>query len=476
MNKNKSQSKQIRVRFAPSPTGVLHIGSVRTALFNYLFAKQNNGKFILRIEDTDKERSKKEYEEDILAGLKWLGMEGDEFYRQSDRGEVFKKHIQKLIADGKAYVSDETTNESKNSEVATDQEIQKNENEVNFINPKKKEGEKRSSVIRFKNPNTVVTFNDVVRGEIKFDTTELGDFVIAKDEDTPLYHLTVVVDDFEMGITHIIRGEDGISNTPRQILIQEALGAPRPVYCHIPLILAPDKSKLSKRHGAVAVTEYKKLGYLSEAIINFIAFIGWNPGTEKEIYSIDELIQDFSLEKIKKGGAVFNVEKLDSVNKEYLKKLSTDELAEMLIEYLPEELKQKAELDKSLWQKIVEIEGERLNRLSDIQNIELNYFFNQSEYDAEKLMWRQEKDLVNTKEYLEKIIELLNLLDEKDFTSHNIKEKVWAYAEEKGRGNVLWPFRMALSGQDKSPDPLILAEILGKKETTKRLKVAVEKI
>ncbi|KKT38587.1 MAG: Glutamate-tRNA ligase [Parcubacteria group bacterium GW2011_GWA1_44_13] len=248
---------KVITRFAPSPTGVLHIGSVRTALYSWLYARQNNGKFILRIEDTDKERSKKEFEDNIIDGLNWLGLKHDEFFRQSDRSVFYKERIIELIAKGAVYVSKEEP----------------------------KEPGERAEVIRFKNPNKVVTFRDEVRGDISFDTTELGDFVIAKDFDTPLYHFAVVVDDFDMGVTHIIRGDDAISNTPRQILIQEALGAPRPVYTHLPMILAPDKSKLSKRHGALAVTEYREEGYLPEAIINFVALMGWNPGNDQELLS-----------------------------------------------------------------------------------------------------------------------------------------------------------------------------------------------
>ena len=253
-------SKKIVTRMAPSPTGKFHVGSVRTALFNYLFARQNGGKFILRIEDTDKERSKKEFETDIIEAFDWLTLEYDEFYRQSERTEIYKKHIQKLIDDGFAYISKEEATEEK----------------------------QRSEVIRFKNPNKVVKFNDLILGDIEVDTTDLGDFVIAKDLENPLYHLTVVVDDGIMEVSHVIRGQDHISNTPRQILILEALGFQRPIYAHIPLILAPDKTKLSKRHGALATLEYRDIGYFKEAILNFMAMIGWNPGDDREIFSKQE--------------------------------------------------------------------------------------------------------------------------------------------------------------------------------------------
>ncbi len=247
MNTNK---EKIVVRYPPSPTGLFHIGNARTFLFNYLFAKQNNGQVVFRLEDTDKERSKKEYADDIIENLKWLGIEPDfsTTVRQSERKDVYKKYLEKLIVEGKAYLSKEETIE---------------------------EGQ-RDEVIRFKNPNKKIKFNDLIRGDIEFDTTELKDFVIAKSLDEPVYHLAVVVDDFEMGVTHVIRGDDGISNTPRQILIQEAIDAPRPIYAHLPLMLAPDGTKLSKRkHGEqVSVSFYRNSGYLPEAMINFLAMVG----------------------------------------------------------------------------------------------------------------------------------------------------------------------------------------------------------
>ncbi len=438
MSNNKNQ--QIITRFAPSPTGTLHVGGARTALFNYLFARQNNGKFILRIEDTDKERSKKEFEEDIINSLKWLGINWDEFYKQSERTEIYKKYLEKLLKENMAYVSEEPKGNSK-------------------------------SVIRLRNKNKKISFDDLIRGKIEFDTTELGDFVIAKDKETPLYHFAVVVDDSEMGVTHVIRGEDHISNTPRQILIQEALGFPRPIYSHIPLILGPDRSKLSKRHGESSVIEYKDLGYLPEALNNFIAFLGWNPGTEKEIYSMEELIKDFSLKKIQKSGAIFNIVRLDWINKEYIKNIDISKIKKWITSYIPEE---------KINNLIVNLLKERINKLSDIKNLyeagELNYFFKQPEYEKEKLLWREEKDLNNTKSILEKAIDIIKDVNEENFTQENIKSAIWPYAEEKGRGNVLWPIRMALTGLNKSPDPFVVSEIIGKKEVLKRLEYAKIKI
>ncbi|MBU3968680.1 glutamate--tRNA ligase [Patescibacteria group bacterium] len=449
--KNKNVKNNVVVRFAPSPTGYLHIGGARTALFNYIFARQNNGKLILRIEDTDRERSTKEYEKSIVDTMDWLELDYDEIYRQSERTEIYKKYLKKMIDDGSAYVSKE----------------------------KPEKGGGRDEVIRFKNPNKKVIFNDLITGDIEVDTTDLGDFVIAKDLETPIFHLTNVIDDHEMGVTHIIRGQDHISNTPRQVLIQEAIGAQRPVYAHIPLILAPDKSKLSKRHGAVNVVEYKNSGYLSDAIINFLAFLGWNPGDEREILTREELLKEFKMEKVQKGGAVFNIEKLNWFNKKYIQMLSDKKFEEFVNEFMPEEIKKFPDYNKKI-NKIIPIIKERIEKFVDIKDMhergELKYFFEQPEYEIKSLMWRDEKNIQDTKKHLEKTLNLLEKMQDNNFNSVSIKDAIWNYASEKGRGNVLWPMRYALSGLEKSPDPFILAVLLGKEETSNRIKTAIKKI
>ncbi len=449
--KENSSDAPVVVRFAPSPTGTLHVGSARTALFNYVFAKKLGGKFVLRIEDTDQERSKKEYEDNILEGLAWLGISHDELYRQSERGDVYKKHLEKLVESGAAYISKEEA---------------------------KAEG-KSAEVIRFKNPNKEITFTDIIRGDITFDTTELGDFVIAKNMDRPLYHLAVVVDDFEMGITHVIRGEDGISNTPRQMLIQDAIGAPRPQYAHLPLILGEDRSKLSKRHGAVSVTEFREQGYLPEAMVNMLGLLGWHPAGDEDIFTMKEFIQDFSLEKVQKGGAIFNMEKLDWVNKEHLKKLPLADLMEQIEAYIPKNIRELSGYSKERLEIIVPLIMERISKLGEVATMaeggELSYFFTAPEYsEPEKIVWKKDTR-EEAKKHVEKLLELLGAMDEKNFNAETVKEAVWGYAEEVGKGNVLWPLRYTLSGQDKSPDPFTLAEVLGKEETLSRLS-AVSKI
>jgi len=428
-----SQISQVVTRFAPSPTGVLHIGGARTALFNYLFTRQNKGKFILRIEDTDTERSKPEYEEDIIAGLKWLGLEWDEFFKQGERKEIYKKYLKKILEENKAYFE--------------------------------------GKAIRFKNPKKKVIFSDLVRGKIEFDTTELGDFVIAKDEETPLFHFAGAVDDFEMGVTHIIRGEDHISNTPRQILIQEALGFSRPAYSHLPLILGSDRTKLSKRHGAVSLNEYRRDGYLAEAIINFLTFLGWNPGDEREIFSKEELIKEFSLKRIQKGGAIFNVEKLDWFNSQYIRKMDIDGLAELCAPYLVRVTRNE---ERGKIKKIIGIQQERINKLSEAGE-GIDFFFKEPEYPESILIWKN-SDKNKTVIYLEQLVKILCDIEDNGFTKDNIKNTVWDYTEKEGRGNVLWSFRVALTGLEKSPDPFIVAEILGKSETLKRLENAKLKI
>jgi len=450
-----ANDNKIVVRFPPSPTGFLHMGNARTLLFNYLFAKQNNGKIVFRLEDTDKERSKEEYAQDIIDNLKWLGIEPDSLVaiKQSERGGIYKKYLEKMISEGRAYFSKETVVE---------------------------EGQ-RDQVIRFKNPNKKIVFNDLIRGDIEFDTTELKDFIIAKSLEEPVYHLAVVVDDYEMGVSHIIRGDDGISNTPRQILIQEAIGAPRPVYAHLPLILAEDRTKLSKRkHGEkVSVTFYRNAGYLPEAVINFLALIGWNPGDEREIFSKEELIKEFSLEKIQKGGGIFNVERLNWYNREYMKKLPIKDLEIRIAE----ELKIQ---DEVFVKKITPIIADRINKYSDIKELErgeLSFFFKEIEYAKEMLLWKpaspaggKEPDLIKTKKHLEEVVKFLSGLDENEFNQDKIKEAIWTYAEKEGKGNVLWPMRIALTGLDKSPDPFAVAGVFGKNKTIQRLNYAIGKI
>ena len=448
------KNPKIVTRFAPSPTGYFHAGSYRTALFSCIFARQNEGKFILRIEDTDKERSKKEYEENILESLEWLGLKYDAFFRQSDRTEIYKKYIQKLIDTGHAYISKETA--FPESAVAKEKDPTKTP--------------LRAEVIRFKNPKKKVAFDDLIRGKVEFNTTELGDFVIAKSIDEPVFHLVVVVDDIEMGITHIIRGEDHISNTPRQMLIYEALGVTPPIYAHIPLLLAKDRSKLSKRKGAVPISEYRRRGYLPQAIVNYLALLGWHPVDDKELFTFDELVKKFDLSRVQKGGAIFDDEK-------YMLKLDDKEFIDLASPFIPEWLSSSSDLNHRL----IPILKEKVTSFGDIAAMlgvsgELGFVKEIKDYPSEMLLWKKEPDPKSSKEHLEKSLEIITGLSEKGFTADVIKVALWSYAETAGKGNVLWPLRVALTGQERSPDPFVCAFLLGREGSIKRIENAISKL
>lgn len=410
----------------------------------------------MRIDDTDKERSKKEYEEDIIKGFKLLDLEWDnkETIRQSERTSIYKKHLEKLLAENKIYFSKEEP-ASVPMDIGTTA--------------------RRREVIRFRNPNKKIEFDDVIRGKVSFDTTELGDFVVAKTLDEPIYHFASVVDDFKMGITHVIRAEEHLSNTPRQILIQEAIGAERPIYGHVPLILAADRSKLSKRNGAVALKDFLAAGYLPEAILNYLALLGWHPAGNREIFTKDELIKEFDLSRVQKGGAIWNTEKLDWVNKEHLKKMNK----KLRITNYEKELKKVGVeiFNKEILEKIEPILTERINKFGDIKTMaeggELTYFFQMPEYPKEMLLWKKDKDASRTRERLQKFRQRLNLCLNSGFNLKELSENLMALAEKEGRGEVLWPLRVALSGQEKSPDPFTLLEIFGREESLARLDKAI---
>jgi glutamyl-tRNA synthetase len=454
--------KKVVVRFPPSPTGLFHVGNARTFLFNYIFSKQRGGQIVFRLEDTDKERSKKEYGDDIIENLKWLGIIPDfsTTVRQSERSAIYTKYLQKLIDEDKAYISKE--------------EI-------------KEEGQ-RAEVIRFRNPGKKIKFNDLIRGDIEFDTTELGDFVIAKSMDEPIYHLAVVIDDFEMGVTHVIRGEDGISNTPRQILIQEAIGAPRPIYAHLPMMLAADKTKLSKRkHGEkVSVSFYRNAGYLPEAMVNFLAMVGWNSGTDQEIFNMEDLIEAFDIHKVQKSGAIFNTEKLDWLNREYiLRSTKEEQMSNFKFQIAKTKFGNNEKLTaEGFTEKLLKIFLDRIHRWGEVREIietgEFDYLFEKPILNKEKICWKKQNPEV-AKENLQKVLEILKtspptplLGKERGDTTISVWSEILKFAEEKGKGDVLWPLRYALSGKEKSPDPITLLDILGEEESQDRIKTAID--
>jgi len=512
--------KNPRTRIAPSPTGFLHIGTARTALFNYLFTKKNNGKFILRIEDTDKERSSKKYEKDIIEGLKWLNIQWDEGvspddsreeigdygpYRQSQRKETYTKYIKKLLKEGKAYYCFCTK-----EELEAQKQYQLSIGQPPKYNGKcrglsKKEVEKnlkanKPYVIRFKTPGENISFNDLIKGKIEFDTNLLGDITIAKDEKNPLYNLAAVIDDYEMKITHVLRGEDHLSNTPKQIILFKAMGLDIPKYGHFPLIFGPDKTKLSKRHGTVSVNQYKEKGYLSEAIVNFISFLGWNPGSEKEIYSLNVLEKEFSIEKVQKSPSIFNIKKLDWLNGFYIRNKSLDRLTELCIPYLdliesifvseehlvgigPVDIKQKfviketgERIEFEYLKSVISLYQERLKYLSEINELTDFFFKKQIEYEKQLLIWKDasEKEVRAVLEGLEGV---LKPISSQNWVKDRLEEILLKQAEKAGdRGKILWPLRVALTGKKSSAPPFDIAEVLGKEKTLLRLRQAKEKL
>lgn len=433
-------NKKIKTRFPPSPTGLFHVGSARTAIYNFLFARQNGGEFLLRIENTDKERSSVEYEKNILDSLSWLGLNFDgEVLKSSERTEIYKEKMWTLIKNGSAYISEE------------------------------KEGANKE-VVRFRNPGGKIKFSDLIRGEVEMHVGELGDFIIARNINEPLYHLAVVVDDLESRITHIIRGEDHISNTPRHILLFEAFGYEKPIFAHLPLILASDRSKLSKRkHGeSVSLDFYRKEGYLPEALINFLVLLGWNPGNDREIFSMDELMKEFSLERVQKSGAIFDIRKLDWMNGEYIRKKSITELMEIAKPFVGDFLKFPIFNDQ--FSKILKLEQPRLKKLLGLSE-KIAYFFKAPEVNLELLRWKNQTD-EEIKTSLKASKEIIENFD-KNFTKENLEPVFLKKSEKMGdRGRLLWPLRAALSGEKTSPGPFEIMDILGKKESLKRIENA----
>ncbi len=436
----------IITRIPPSPTGRLHIGTARTALFNYLFARHNNGTVIFRSENTDRTRSKKEFEEEIVEGLTWLGISWDSSSRQSEHGERYRELLERLVGEGKAYLSSE---------------------------PSKDNPENTLELVRLRNSGKDITFYDEIRGDITFNTTELGDFVIARSLNDALYHFAAVVDDIDSGVTHVIRGEDHISNTPRQILIQEALGATRPAYAHLPLILDEKRAKLSKRTGATSLVEYRTEGFLPGALVNYFALLGWNPGTEQEYFSMPELIEAFSFAGVQKGGAVWNREKLLSVNQHWMRQLSDEDFIARGNLTAPDDVQLR---------KAIPLLKERTHTFQEAREMlerELSCLFAEPVLDRNQLVAKEPVDRPGmTKSALESLLEPLKSLPE-GVSAEVVKSTLMPLAEAEeakgkgGRGAVLWPLRYALSGQERSPDPFTLVAILGPHEVISRVEKAI---
>src|SRR3989338_2215366 len=451
-----NKSSQIKVRVAPSPTGLLHVGTAQSAVFNYLFARKNGGEFHVRIEDTDEERSTKEFEKDILAGFEWLGVRPDgQIRRSSDNKQNYRKFLEQLLESGHAFWCGHSKEELEDE---NKRQIE-NKEAPRHVCGHRDEERKEGQVIRLKTDSSStreIVFNDLIRGEVRFRESLLGDISIARNLDSPLYHFAVVIDDIELGATHILRGEDHISNTPKHILIYEALGRPAPTYAHLPLLLAPDRSKLSKRHGIVSLNEYKK-DYLSDAVLNYLAAISHS--YDKDVLSSEELIEGFDISKVHKSGAVFDIKKLNWLNSQYVKMLTPDELrAATKISEIPDAA--------------VALITERLEKLSEAG--EYDYLWREPEYDKSLLIWKDSsvdavlKSLKETKE----LIESFNYEDGKE----RFRKVLDSLSEKTGdRGLVYWPLRVALSGKQKSPDPVDIAFVIGKEKTLERIDSALRK-
>jgi len=485
----------VRVRLAPSPTGHLHIGTARTALFNWLFARQEGGAFIIRIEDTDRERSKKEYEREILEGLSWLGLHWDEGpelvasskllvagkgsygpYRQSERTLIYKAYLQKLLKEGKAYwcyCGKEDLEAERTSLITQGLPPKYSGHCRNLSSPPKG---KEPQVIRFKTPEGIVEFKDLIRGLVKFDASLFGDVAIAKNLASPLYSFAVVVDDYEMKITHVIRGEDHLSNTPKQILFEKALGFPEPIYAHLPLILSKERGKLSKRYAETSLLNYREAGYLPEAMVNFLALLGWHPRGEEEIFAPEELTRQFNIKKVQKGGAVFNEEKLEWINAQHLKRLDEDALLTHLKEFFSADpsFSDFWGRGEEFLKKVLRLERERMKSLRDFLEI-AGFFFTLPPYEGSLLIWNREP-ASHIEDALKRSHAILEEFPKEELDRHTLTHAFEELILEKGRGTVLWPLRVAVSGRAASPDPFDIIEILGREETLERVRLALEKI
>lgn len=476
---------EIRVRIAPSPSGNLHIGTARTALFNYLFAKKESGKFILRIEDTDAERTKQEYIDNIFDSLKALGLNWDEGpdvggeygpYTQSERFDIYPKYAQILLDKGYAYecwCTNEELEQEKEEAVKNHKAYVYSRKCLN-ITPEQREQyikEGRKPSIRFKVEHKELIFNDMVKGELKFDTSLIGDFVIMKSNGTPTYNFAVVIDDMLMKISHIIRGEDHISNTPKQILIYEALGAKVPEFGHLGMILAPDRSKLSKRHGATAVSDFVKEGYLTDALINFVALLGWAPSDSVEIKTVDEIAKDFRIKEISSSNSIFEYDKLNWMNGQYIKKMDISKLTDMIIPFLSDY--DLSELSREKLEKMVEITREPLTTLKDIQK-DVPYFF------GEDVPLDEVKELLTTelsKNVLNKFMELAQKWDfNNEQELHDDLQKLrddfkanFGYKPKE----TMWAIRAAVTGRTRGADMVGILTILGKDKVLRRIKNAM---
>ncbi len=472
---------KVKTRFAPSPTGYLHIGGLRTALFNYLFAKKNKGDFLLRIEDTDQQRLVSGAAEKLILVLKKLGLKPDgKIVQQSRRLELYRQAAEKLVKDKHAYYC--FCPSKRLEKLRADQQAAKQVPrydghcrplKIEECQQKIKSGEKY--VIRFKIPDQQnIIAQDKVYGTISVKSNDLDDFVILKSDGFPTYHLANVVDDHDMKITHVIRADEWLPSLPKHILLYQALGYNLPTFVHLPLLLNPDKSKLSKRQGDVAVEDYLAKGYLKEALINYVSLLGWNPGDNREIFSLTELIKEFSLDNINKSGAIFDIKKLNWFNAEYIRQIiqKKDKHYNSLLKQIP--LFMPEQTDKS--QALLKLFGNRLEYLGQLPEIS-EFLFKLPNYDPTLLIFKK-SDKAKTKHGLELTLDILTKWSDKKWQDQYLQELLqnMTNSHQLTAGDVFWPIRVALSGLEKSPSPTEILEFLGKQESLKRLKNALNKL
>ncbi len=468
-------SENVRVRFAPSPTGFLHIGGARTALFNWLYARQNNGVFILRIEDTDRERSTDEYIDAILQGMKWLGLDCDEGpFRQTDRFDIYKKNVEKLLDEGKAYWC-----------YCSPEELEANRKEAMKLGKALKYSGKCRDlkepvpgvepVVRFKVPLQGSTYvEDMVKGNVVFENEQLDDLIIQRSDGTPTYNLTVVVDDVDMGITHVIRGDDHLNNTPRQVQLYDALGFDVPKFAHLPMILGSDKARLSKRHGATSVMAYYDMGYLPEALVNYLVRLGWSYG-DQEVFSKEELIKYFSFNNVGKAAAVFNPEKLLWLNQQYIINSSNEHLAELVIPFLIKDgtISENQHIDMTWLAKAASTLKERSKTLIELA-ASLRYYIAEDVVYDEKA--RNKFLNENSRDLLAELKDGLAAME--NFSEVEIEKLFKAIVERHDvkLGKLAQPVRVALTGGTQSPGIFEVIDVIGKDNTLKRLKKAIDLI
>ena len=484
---------RIRVRYAPSPTGSLHVGGVRTALFNWLFARKNNGTFVLRIEDTDLERSTEESVEQLKRSLRWIGLDWDEGpevggphepYRQTERFDLYREAAKKLLESGAAYYDFATAEElaefreraraEKRQPIYTGGEYR----EMDPEEAQRKIEAGESYTVRFKTPRygqTVV--EDLIRGPVTFENANLEDFVLMKSTDTPTYNFAAAVDDAEMRISHIIRGDDHLSNTPRQVLIYKALGHPLPAFAHVPQVLGPDKKKLSKRHGAASVEDFAEQGYLPEALFNYLALLGAGYAADEEIFSPDELAERFRIDRVSGNPAVFDEKKLTAINAIYLRRHSPEELAMVAAPMLaesgtatPEEL----ERDMPRLTQIMALLKDRLNLTTEIPDAAGYFYGDELEYDEQEFEKQLGKEFI--RENFAELLERLKSLPE--WTEEATEEAIRGLAAEKEKGarHLIHPLRFAATGRTVSAGLFETLALLGRERTLLRLEKAVEEM